>query len=87
MGFADVVADALMAAGVIAMLRARHTHPHAHPAIEHEYAHVHDEHHRGIPITLTAAVRFPIGIATSRCFILMFTSPTRIIATAITRLT
>jgi drug/metabolite transporter (DMT)-like permease len=42
----DAVAAALMAAGVAALVRARHAHRHRHEAIEHEHAHVHDEHHR-----------------------------------------
>ncbi|HET9751504.1 MAG TPA: EamA family transporter, partial [Myxococcales bacterium] len=42
----DAVAAALMAAGVLALLRARHAHRHTHQPIEHEHAHVHDEHHR-----------------------------------------
>ncbi len=35
-----------MAAGVTALLRARHGHLHHHEALEHEHLHVHDEHHR-----------------------------------------
>ena len=42
----DVVAGSLMAAGLAAVLRARHAHLHAHEALEHEHAHAHDEHHR-----------------------------------------
>ncbi len=43
---AHLAAGALMAAGVLAMVRARHGHPHVHQAFEHEHGHVHDEHHR-----------------------------------------
>ena len=42
----DVVAGALMAAGLGAVLKARHAHEHVHDASEHDHAHVHDEHHR-----------------------------------------
>lgn len=42
----DGAAAALMAAGVVALVRARHAHRHRHEPIEHEHAHVHDEHHR-----------------------------------------
>jgi drug/metabolite transporter (DMT)-like permease len=42
----DVVAGALMAAGLAAVLKARHAHEHLHGALEHDHAHVHDEHHR-----------------------------------------
>ena len=45
-GLRDGVAAALMAAGVLALVRARHAHRHTHHPIEHEHAHVHDEHHR-----------------------------------------
>ena len=41
----DVVAGALMAAGLATVLNARHAHDHVHDAIEHDHAHVHDEHH------------------------------------------
>ncbi len=44
-GAAHLLAGALMAAGLAALLRARHGHLHAHAALEHEHAHVHDEHH------------------------------------------
>lgn len=43
---ADAVAMALMAAGVVFLLRERHGHEHTHEALEHEHKHVHDEHHR-----------------------------------------
>ncbi len=42
----EVAAGAAMAAGVAAILSARHGHEHAHEALEHEHVHVHDEHHR-----------------------------------------
>ena len=42
----DIGAAALMAAGVMGLVRARHAHPHAHEPIEHDHLHVHDEHHQ-----------------------------------------
>ncbi len=42
----DALAGAIMAAGVIVLLRDRHAHRHRHEAIEHEHSHVHDEHHQ-----------------------------------------
>jgi drug/metabolite transporter (DMT)-like permease len=45
-GARELGAGALMAAGVVALLRERHGHEHTHEAIEHEHRHVHDEHHR-----------------------------------------
>ncbi|HEY6908084.1 MAG TPA: EamA family transporter, partial [Myxococcales bacterium] len=45
-GLRDGAAALLMAAGVLALVRARHAHRHSHEPIEHEHAHVHDEHHR-----------------------------------------
>jgi drug/metabolite transporter (DMT)-like permease len=45
-GLRDAAAALLMAAGVLALVRARHAHRHSHEPIEHEHAHVHDEHHR-----------------------------------------
>lgn len=42
---AHLVAAALMAAGVVLIVGARHSHRHRHKAVEHEHAHVHDEHH------------------------------------------
>jgi len=41
----DVLAMVLMAAGVAALLRERHSHLHRHDAADHEHLHVHDEHH------------------------------------------
>ena len=40
------LAAALMAAGIVLLVREGHAHVHAHDAIEHEHLHVHDEHHR-----------------------------------------
>ena len=40
------VAGILMAAGVVAILRAQHEHSHTHDFIEHDHAHFHDRHHR-----------------------------------------
>jgi drug/metabolite transporter (DMT)-like permease len=51
-GFGDVlsirqlVAAALMAVGVVFLLRDRHSHLHTHAPTEHEHVHAHDEHHR-----------------------------------------
>jgi len=42
----DCAAAALMAAGVVLLLRARHDHLHVHEALLHEHSHVHDAHHR-----------------------------------------
>jgi hypothetical protein len=42
----DIAAAALMAAGVMGLVRARHAHPHTHEPIEHDHLHVHDEHHQ-----------------------------------------
>lgn len=41
----EAAAGAAMAAGVVAILRARHGHEHAHEMLEHEHVHVHDQHH------------------------------------------
>lgn len=38
-------AGALMATGVVLLLRERHGHVHTHAALEHEHLHVHDAHH------------------------------------------
>jgi drug/metabolite transporter (DMT)-like permease len=45
LGPRDVIAGALMVAGLAAVLRTRHGHVHVHDAIEHDHSHVHDEHH------------------------------------------
>ena len=41
----DVAAGALMAVGVVLLLRERHGHLHTHAPLEHEHLHVHDAHH------------------------------------------
>jgi drug/metabolite transporter (DMT)-like permease len=46
LGDRELLAAAIMAGGVILMLRERHHHQHAHELLAHEHAHVHDEHHR-----------------------------------------
>jgi len=43
-----VLSGALMAAGVVLLVRERHAHLHAHEALEHDHAHVHDEHHQHV---------------------------------------
>ena len=42
----DLLAGALMASGVVLLLRERHSHVHPHQALEHEHLHVHDAHHK-----------------------------------------
>ncbi len=42
----DLLSGALMAAGVAALVRARHGHRHGHQPLEHEHLHVHDSHHQ-----------------------------------------
>ncbi|WP_348652835.1 DMT family transporter [Polyangium sp. y55x31] len=42
----DAVGGALMLAGVVMILRARHGHMHRHESLEHEHPHVSDIHHR-----------------------------------------
>ena len=44
-GATDVAAGALMAAGIVLLLRERHRHVHTHDEVEHDHLHVHDEHH------------------------------------------
>ena len=46
LGARDLVAGAVMAAGIAVLLRICHDHEHAHEALEHEHSHVHDDHHR-----------------------------------------
>lgn len=41
-----LLAMAVMAAGVVLLLRARHGHLHAHEPLAHEHLHVHDAHHQ-----------------------------------------
>ncbi len=45
-GGVEVVASVVMAVGVVAVLRDRHSHRHVHEPFDHEHRHVHDEHHR-----------------------------------------
>ena len=42
----DVIAGALMAVGVLVLLREQHDHPHRHDPLQHDHAHRHDEHHQ-----------------------------------------
>jgi drug/metabolite transporter (DMT)-like permease len=42
----DVLAMGLMALGVVALLRERHSHVHVHDALVHAQLHVHDQHHQ-----------------------------------------
>jgi len=42
---AEIVAAALMAAGISLLLREQHRHVHAHAELVHDHVHVHDEHH------------------------------------------
>jgi drug/metabolite transporter (DMT)-like permease len=42
----EVAAMALMAIGVVVMLRENHAHEHTHGAMEHIHVHAHDEHHQ-----------------------------------------
>ena len=44
--YRQLAAAALMAAGVVLLLRDRHQHLHTHRPTEHEHVHVHDQHHR-----------------------------------------
>ena len=46
LGVQEVVAGAVMALGVLAVLRERHEHLHEHDSLVHDHLHVHDEHHR-----------------------------------------
>jgi len=46
MAAADIGALALMAAGVVLLLRDKHSHAHRHEPLEHEHLHSHDEHHQ-----------------------------------------
>jgi hypothetical protein len=41
----DLAGAAVMATGLVLLLRARHAHAHTHGELEHEHLHVHDEHH------------------------------------------
>lgn len=42
----DLAAGALMATGVVLLLRERHGHVHTHEPLEHEHLHTHDAHHQ-----------------------------------------
>ncbi len=44
-GVHELLAAALMAAGVALMMSERHGHEHAHAELLHDHIHVHDEHH------------------------------------------
>lgn len=46
LGGAELAAMALMAAGVVLLLRETHAHEHVHEPMEHEHVHVHDDHHQ-----------------------------------------
>ena len=45
-GWRSALSAALMAAGLLTLLREQHGHRHRHEPLEHDHAHVHDEHHR-----------------------------------------
>ena len=45
-GLQEIAAGALMACGVLLLLRERHEHVHRHHPMHHDHIHVHDEHHR-----------------------------------------
>ncbi len=45
-GLREAIAAAAMAGGVLAVVRARHGHVHAHDPLAHDHAHVHDAHHQ-----------------------------------------
>ena len=42
----ELAAMALMALGVVLLLRERHAHEHVHEPMDHEHLHAHDEHHQ-----------------------------------------
>jgi drug/metabolite transporter (DMT)-like permease len=46
LGIRDIAAGALMAVGVVLLLRERHEHVHVHEPLDHDHAHIHDEHHQ-----------------------------------------
>jgi drug/metabolite transporter (DMT)-like permease len=46
LGIQEVAAGAIMALGVLAVLREHHEHLHEHDPLVHDHLHVHDEHHR-----------------------------------------
>jgi drug/metabolite transporter (DMT)-like permease len=41
----ELIGAALMAAGIVLLLREQHRHTHVHAELVHEHMHVHDEHH------------------------------------------
>jgi ABC-type nickel/cobalt efflux system permease component RcnA len=41
----EVIAAALMAVGIVLLLREQHRHTHAHTELVHDHLHGHDEHH------------------------------------------
>jgi len=45
LGPTELGAAALMAFGVVGLLRARHAHAHIHTPLTHDHLHTHDEHH------------------------------------------
>jgi drug/metabolite transporter (DMT)-like permease len=47
-GLQELAAGALMAFGVVLMLRERHHHVHRHEPMDHTHVHVHDEHHQHV---------------------------------------
>jgi drug/metabolite transporter (DMT)-like permease len=53
-GARELFAMAIMATGVVLLLRAEHEHLHTHEPVEHNHAHVHDEHHRHQHETMSA---------------------------------
>lgn len=44
-GVGEILATAIMALGLVILLRAHHSHLHFHKEIEHDHAHVHADHH------------------------------------------
>jgi hypothetical protein len=42
----ELGAALLMAAGIVLLVREKHSHVHTHDPIEHEHVHVHDDHHQ-----------------------------------------
>jgi drug/metabolite transporter (DMT)-like permease len=48
LGIRDLAAGALMAVGVVRLLREQHEHTHRHEPLDHDHAHVHDEHHQHV---------------------------------------
>ena len=45
-GTLELVAGLAMVAGVVLLIRDRHSHRHTHEALEHDHLHVHDQHHQ-----------------------------------------